>query len=60
MRLAGPAPKPVAPVEVERACWDGVKASRSPEECEAYIEPFPCGRFAGLARARVKALRGGS
>ena len=72
---ARPAPKPAAPVEiatitpvggdsllvqVELAYWDSVKASRNPEEYEAYLEQFPYGRFVGLARARVKALRGGS
>jgi uncharacterized caspase-like protein len=45
-------------VQVELAFWDSIKASRNPEEYEAYIEQFPYGRFVGLAKARVKALRG--
>jgi hypothetical protein len=47
-------------VQVELAYWDSDTASRNPEEYEAYLEQFPYEGFVGLARARVKALRGGS
>ena len=40
----------------DRAFWDSVKDSRSPDELKAYLEQFPDGMFASLARARLKSL----
>ena len=40
----------------ELAFWDSVKASRSPEDYEAYLEAYPEGRFVPLAKARVRVL----
>ncbi|MGQ0547099.1 MAG: hypothetical protein ACT4P3_17495, partial [Betaproteobacteria bacterium] len=38
--------------------WDSiVKASANPAEYQAYLEQFPDGRFASLARARINALK---
>ncbi len=56
-----PAPAPVAvqqidPMMVELAFWDSIKASANRSDFEAYLEQYPNGRFAALARNRVKAL----
>lgn len=57
--VAAPA-QPATDVDatVELALWDSVKNSRSAEELGAYLEQFPKGRFAAVARARLKALGG--
>jgi len=46
----------VAPnmMAVELAYWDSIKTSNRPFELEAYIEQFPSGAFAGLAKARLR------
>ena len=49
------APKAGSPAH-DRAFWDSVKDSRSAEELKAYLEQFPNGMFATLARARLKSL----
>jgi uncharacterized caspase-like protein len=49
------APKAGSPAH-DRAFWDSVKDSRSPDELRAYLEQFPEGMFATLARARLKSL----
>ena len=43
-------------VSDDRALWDSVKDSRDINEVRAYLEQFPRGLFAGVARARVTAL----
>ena len=45
------------PATLELAFWESVKDSRNADEINAYLEQFPRGRFAGLARARLKALQ---
>jgi PQQ-dependent catabolism-associated CXXCW motif protein len=40
----------------DRVFWESVKDSRNPDELNAYLEKFPDGTFAGLARARLKSL----
>ena len=60
----GPAPiaaAETAPVESasqsnERLFWESVKDSRSPEELRTYLQRFPDGVFAELARVRIDAL----
>lgn len=42
---------------LELALWDSVKSSQSAEELQAYLAQFPSGTFAGVARARLSALR---
>ena len=37
----------------ELAYWDSIKASTNPADFKAYLEQFPKGRFAGLARNRL-------
>lgn len=56
---ATPAPAPVIvqqvdPMTVELAFWDSIKASSNRADFEAYLEQYPKGRFAALARNRVK------
>jgi PQQ-dependent catabolism-associated CXXCW motif protein len=49
------APKAGSPAH-DRAFWDSVKDSRSADELNAYLEQFPNGMFATLARARLKSM----
>ena len=49
------APKAGSP-DHDRAFWDSVKDSRSADELKAYLDQFPNGMFATLARARLKSL----
>ncbi|HUQ76233.1 MAG TPA: serine/threonine-protein kinase [Burkholderiales bacterium] len=52
------APAPAAPPSAaEKEFWDGVKESDDPEEVGLYLEQFPNGAFAELARLRVAALK---
>jgi serine/threonine-protein kinase len=44
-------------VQVEIAYWDSIKASRDAARLEQYLKEYPQGRFAGLARAEVEALK---
>lgn len=41
---------------IEIAFWDSVKASAEPADYRAYLEQFPNGRFAALAKNRIAAL----
>jgi len=41
----------------ELAFWETVKDSQNPDEFEAYLLIYPDGRFAPLARVRIKALQ---
>jgi len=43
---------------VELAFWDTVKDSDNPEMHEAYLERYPDGAFAALAKVRLDELRG--
>lgn len=53
---ARPAVPGSEPAAMELALWETVKDSRSPEELKAYLDQYPEGRFAGVARARLKAV----
>ena len=44
----------------ELAFWEAVKDSRDPAEFEVYLQAYPDGRYAPLARLRIKALNKGS
>lgn len=47
-------PPPVSdPVEVELAFWKSVEAGSTDEEYRAYLDRYPDGAFAALARARL-------
>ncbi len=43
-------------VSDDRVFWESVKDSRDVNEVKAYLEQFPRGIFAGIARARVMSL----
>ena len=44
--------------ELEIAFWNSVKDSKSPAVIEAYLERYPNGTFAGLAKVMVAQLKG--
>ena len=41
----------------DRAFWDSVKESKIPDEYKAYLDQYPNGLFASLARTRLAALQ---
>ena len=41
----------------ERAYWESVRDTRNPAELEAYLQRFPQGTYANLAKARVVSLK---
>jgi len=56
------APQPPAPStvgsEAEKEFWNEVKDSDDPEDLALYLEQFPTGVYAALARKRAAKLRG--
>ncbi|MFX8597241.1 hypothetical protein ABTM29_19285, partial [Acinetobacter baumannii] len=42
---------------VEITFWNSVKDSRNPAEISAYLDKYPNGTFAALARIRLDALK---
>ncbi|MGH8528196.1 MAG: tetratricopeptide repeat protein, partial [Gammaproteobacteria bacterium] len=44
------------PARLDLAFWDSVKTSTNPSDFLAYLQKFPTGTFAGLARARLTSL----
>jgi Caspase domain len=59
-RPAAPGGAPAAPagvpsaVATELAFWDTIKDSRDPADFREYLKKYPNGRFAGLARNRLR------
>ena len=53
---ATPAPAPAAP-DREGVFWDSMRNSSNPADFEAYLQTYPNGAFAALARSRIAALR---
>jgi len=51
------APAPVDPAAIELSFWESVKASTDAADFEAYLKQYPKGRFADLARNRIRALK---
>ncbi len=51
-----PAAAAAPAVDREAMFWDSVKGSSDPAELRAYLDTFPTGMFAGIARARVASL----
>jgi serine/threonine-protein kinase len=45
--------------EVELVYWKDIKDSTEPEEFEAFLDKFPAGIYADLARKRLRKLQGG-
>jgi carboxyl-terminal processing protease len=46
----------VDPKTIELTFWEAIKDSKSPDDFQAYLEKYPQGDFAGLAKIRVKQL----
>lgn len=53
---AGVLPKDSAET-YELSFWESIKDSRHAGDYEAYLQAYPKGRFAGLARARIDRLK---
>lgn len=53
---AGVLPKDSAE-QYELLFWDSIKNSNQPSDYEAYLETYPKGRFAGLAKGRLERLK---
>ena len=47
---------PVDPAAVELSFWETIKGSSDPEDFKAYLQQYPSGRFAALAKNRVNSL----
>ncbi|MET0964690.1 MAG: SUMF1/EgtB/PvdO family nonheme iron enzyme [Noviherbaspirillum sp.] len=56
MHSRGVLPKDSAE-QYELTFWESIKDSSHPSDYEAYLQAYPNGRFAGLARARMERLR---
>jgi hypothetical protein len=54
--VVAPQPQPTAP-DRELAFWESVKDSRNPADFQAYLDQYPSGTFAALARNRLAALQ---
>ena len=62
----GPEPEPLDPggdrrlaaeeLAAERVFWESVKDSQNPEELQAYLDRYPEGAYAVLARSRLEGL----
>ena len=53
------APAAVDPALLDLTFWNSVEDSRDPADFQAYLQEFPGGRFARLARNRIRALTPG-
>ena len=47
----------VDPAAIELAYWDTIKNSNNPDDFKAYLEKYPDGQFAALAKSRAQATR---
>ena len=47
---------PVDPAAIELTFWESIKASTDPEDFKAYLDSYPSGRFAALARNNLRRL----
>jgi formylglycine-generating enzyme required for sulfatase activity len=56
LQLAGVLPKNSAE-QFELTFWNSIKDSKQVGDYEAYLQAYPKGRFAALARARIEQLR---
>lgn len=56
IQLAGVLPKDSA-AQYELTFWESIKDSKDPGDYEAYLQAYPKGRFAALARARIARLQ---
>jgi uncharacterized caspase-like protein len=54
---AAPSVATVDPLAVEMSFWESVRGSALVEDLQAYLDVYPAGRFAVLARNRVRSLK---
>jgi hypothetical protein len=54
---AAPPAQAVAPADREVVFWQSIQASRRPADYEAYLQRYPQGEFAPLARSRLAELQ---
>jgi tetratricopeptide (TPR) repeat protein len=47
----------VDPAAIELAFWDTIKNSNNPDDFKSYLDKYPDGQFAALARSRSQATR---
>lgn len=52
-----PAPAGVDPMAVELAFWDSIRSSTDRADFEEYLKQYPQGKFSGIAKRRLAALR---
>jgi uncharacterized caspase-like protein len=52
-----PEQQAAAKIEAETSAWSGIKDSDDPTMFEAFLKQFPDGNFAGLAQAKLDALK---
>jgi hypothetical protein len=50
----------VDPEAIELSYWETIKDSKNPEDFKAYLEQYPNGRFASLARIRASGATNGA
>jgi len=53
---ASPAGAAFDPAAIELSFWESIKASTDAEDFKAYLESYPAGRFAALARNNMRRL----
>jgi len=51
------APVPLDPKAIEKDIWDSVKDTSDTAQLQSYIDQYPKGSFAGIARAKIKSLQ---
>jgi carboxyl-terminal processing protease len=49
-----------ANIEIEKAMWDGIKDSKQAGDYQAYLDQYPNGIFAKVAKSRLASLGGGT
>jgi carboxyl-terminal processing protease len=45
-------------LEVEKVVWDSIKDSKQPGDYQAYLDQYPKGAFASIAKSRIASLGG--
>ena len=48
------------PAAIELSYWETIKSSTNPEDFKSYLEKYPSGQFASLAKNRISSLEGAS
>ena len=55
--VSTPSVQTVDPAALELSFWDTIKNSNNPDDFKAYLDKYPDGQFAALARSRSQATR---